>query len=57
MVVVIQLGDKQLGVQEDIKVTNRKVKDGVHETNDTIILILVVGRNKNTHFIDMDQLM
>ena len=54
---VIQLGNKQQGVQEVIKATNTEVKGGSQETKNTIVLNLVVGRNTNTHSVDMDQLM
>ena len=57
LVEFIQLGDKQLGVQEDIKEMNSKVKGDGQETNDTVILNLVVGSNTNTHSVDMDKLM
>ena len=57
LVAVIQMGDKQLGVQEDFKVTNTQVKGIYQETRNTVALILVVGSDTNTHSIDMDQLM
>ena len=57
LVVIIQLGDKQLGVQEDIKEKNTQVKGSVQELGDAVVLILIVGRNTNTHVVDMDQLM
>ena len=54
-VVVIQLGDKKMGVQEDIRATNMQVKGGSHETSNIVVLSLVVGSNTNTHSVDMDQ--
>ena len=57
LIAVIQLGDKQLGVEEDIKVTNTQVEGSVQDTKDTIIPSLVVGSNTNTHSINMDQIM
>ena len=54
---IIQLGDKQLGFQEDIKAMNTQLKGKNQYTNKTIILNLVVGSNTNTHSIDMDQIM
>ena len=56
-VAFIQLDDKQLGVQEDIKATNTQVKGGGQDTSDTVILSFVVGSNNNTHSVNMDQLM
>ena len=55
-VAVIQLGDKQLGFWEDIKATNTQVKGSGQDTNDTVILNLVLGRNTNTHSVDKDKL-
>ena len=36
---------------------NNQVKGDGQETNDTMVLNMVVGRNTNTHSVDIDQLM
>ena len=57
LVAIIELGDKQLGVYEDIELTNTQVKGSDQKTSDTIILSLVFGSNSNTHSVNMDQRM
>ena len=57
LVEVTQLGDQQLGIQEEIKEMSTQVKGGSQETSEIDVLILNVGSNSKTHSVDMDQLM
>ena len=55
LITVIQLGDKQMGVQDETELTDTQVEGGSQNNDHCIMLNLVIGGCTDTHSIKMKQ--